>query len=96
MRPPTFFLFVNNKNLVTDNFEQFVRNSISKEFGFIGVPLRILIRDNRTQYAKRKLSQLSPAAKGVLARIRAYKNKQKNIVYKRRLAGNRFLYKGKS
>ena len=48
VRPPTFFLFVNNKNLVTDNFEQFVRNSIAKEFSFIGVPIRLLIRDNRT------------------------------------------------
>ncbi len=47
-RPPTFFLYVNNKRLLADNFEQFVRNSISKEFGFIGVPIRILVRDNRT------------------------------------------------
>ena len=29
VRPPTFFLFVNKKNLITDNFEQFVRNSIA-------------------------------------------------------------------
>ena len=28
-RPPTFFLFVNRKNLVSDNFEQFIRNSIA-------------------------------------------------------------------
>ena len=55
-RPPTFFLFVNRKNLVTDNFEHFIRNSIAKEFGFVGSPIRILLRDNRTQYAKRKLS----------------------------------------
>jgi len=46
-RPPTFFLFVNNKNLVSDNFEQFIRNSIIKEFGFVGVPIRILLRDNK-------------------------------------------------
>jgi len=47
-RPPTFFLYVNNKRLMNDNFEQFVRNSISKEFSFVGVPVRILVRDNRT------------------------------------------------
>ena len=47
-RPPTFFLYVNNKRLMNDNFEQFVRNSISKEFSFVGVPIRILVRDNRT------------------------------------------------
>jgi GTPase len=56
VRPPTFFLYVNNKKLMTDNFEHFVRNSISKEFGFMGVPIRVLIRDSRTQYAKKKLS----------------------------------------
>ena len=66
VRPPTFFLFVNNKRLVTDNFEQFVRNSIAKEFGFIGVPLRIHIRDSRTQYAKKSLSSLSPSARAIL------------------------------
>lgn len=72
-RPPTFFLFVNRKNLMTDNFEHFVRNSIAKEFGFVGCPIRLLLRDNRTQYAKRKLSALSPAVRNVLGRIRAYK-----------------------
>ena len=94
-RPPTFFLFVNRKNLVTDNFEHFIRNSIAKEFGFVGSPIRILLRDNRTQYAKRKLSALSPAAMNILGRIRAYKAKRKNHVHRRRLSGNRFLYKGK-
>lgn len=48
VRPPTFFLYVNNKKLMTDNFEQFVRGSISKEFGFVGVPVRILLRDSRS------------------------------------------------
>ena len=33
-RPPTFFVYVNNRNLMTDNFERFLRNSISNEFGF--------------------------------------------------------------
>ena len=77
-RPPTFFLFVNNKKLVTQGFEQFLRNSISKEFGFVGVPIRILLRDSRTQYARKKLSQLSFATRTVLARIRAYKNKMRS------------------
>lgn len=94
-RPPTFFLFVNRKNLVSDNFEHFIRNSIAKEFGFVGCPIRVLLRDNRTQYAKRKLSQLTPAVKNVLGRIRAYKARKRNLTHRRRLSGNRFLYKGK-
>lgn len=47
-RPPTFFLFCNRKNLVTDNFLYFIRNAIAKEFGFVGSPVRILLRDNKT------------------------------------------------
>ena len=94
-RPPTFFLFVNRKNLLSDNFEHFVRNSLAKEFGFVGSPIRILIRDNRTQYAKRRLSQLTPAASSILGRIKAYKARAKNVTLRRRLSGNRFLYRGK-
>jgi GTP-binding protein len=78
-RPPTFFLFVNNKRLMTDNYEQFIRNSISKEFSYIGVPIRILLRDNRTQYAKKRLTQvLSASARSVLNRIKMHKQKKKN------------------
>jgi hypothetical protein len=58
--------------LVTNNFEQFLRNCISKEFGFIGVPIRILIRDSRTQYASKKLTSISKAAKKILERIKVF------------------------
>ncbi len=53
VRPPTFFLYVNNKNIMPDTYERFLKNSISKEFGFEGVPVRILIRDNKMQYARK-------------------------------------------
>jgi GTP-binding protein len=46
-RPPTFFVYVNNKELMTENFERFVRNAVADEFGFEGVPIRLLIRDNK-------------------------------------------------
>ena len=95
-RPPTFFLYVNNKRLMDHKFEKFVRNSIGKEFGFVGVPLRILLRDSRSQYASKRMSQISTSARSVLNRIRMYKYRQRNVVYRRRLAGNRWLYKGKT
>lgn len=93
MRPPTFFLFVNSKKLYSDNFEKFMRNSIAKEFGFEGVPIRILIRDNRSQYRKKNLASINPATRKVLERIKLQKNKMKNITYRRRLVGSRKLYK---
>jgi GTP-binding protein len=46
-RPPTFYMFVNDKRLFTDNFARYVRNSLTKEFGFEGVPLRLMVRDSR-------------------------------------------------
>ena len=52
-RPPTFFIYVNDKNLIDDNFERFLRNSISNEFGFEGCPVRLLIRDSKIQYARK-------------------------------------------
>jgi GTP-binding protein len=71
-RPPTFFVFCNRKGLVSDNFEAYLRSCISKEFGFIGVPIRILLRDSRSQYASKKLSGLSSTARKILERIREY------------------------
>ena len=72
-RPPTFFVFCNRRNLMSDNFEQFLRNCISKEFGVIGVPIRILVRDSKSQYAAKKLSGISYSARRILEKIRMYK-----------------------
>lgn len=91
-RPPTFFIYVNDKNLLDDNFERFLRNSIADEFGFEGVPLRLLIRDSKMQYA-RKTMALSANTQAVLERIRMHKHRMQSVTYRRRLAGNRFLYR---
>jgi GTP-binding protein len=91
-RPPTFFVFCNRRSLVSDNFEAFLRSCISKEFGFIGVPIRILLRDSRTQYASRKLSGLSSAAKKILERIKQYQRKKSNPTHRKRVIGNKNLY----
>ena len=92
-RPPTFFLYVNNKRLVNEDFERFIRNSIAKEFGFEGVPVRVLVRDNKMQYARKGYSNLSASARLVLERIKMHKKMKKSITYRRRVAGNRFLYR---
>lgn len=77
---------------MTDNFEQYLRGCLSKEFGFIGVPIRILLRDSRSQYASKKLSGLSSAAKKILERIKQYKKKKASPTYRKRLIGNKHLY----
>lgn len=91
-RPPAFFVFCNRKALVTDNFEQYLRHCISKEFGFIGVPIRILLRDARSQYSAKKMSSASASVRKVLERIHQYQQKKANPTARRRTFGNRQLY----
>ena len=91
-RPPTFFLFCNRKGLISQTFEQFIRHSLSKEFGFVGVPIRILLRDSRSQYSAKRLAGISAAARKILERIQQYKAKKANPTQRRRIFGNRSLY----
>jgi len=92
-RPPTFFLYVNDKHLLDDNFERFLRNSISSEFGFEGVPVRLLIRDSKMQFARRGIATLNEGTRRVMERIRMHKLRMQSVTYRRRLAGNRYLYR---
>lgn len=48
IRPPTFFVFCNRRALCSANFEAYIRTCLAKEFGYVGVPIRILLRDART------------------------------------------------
>lgn len=44
-RPPTFVIFVNNKELFHFSYERYIVNQIRKEFGLEGTPVRIIIRE---------------------------------------------------
>jgi predicted GTPase len=91
-RPPTFFIFCNRKGLVSDNFEAYLRNCISKEFGFKGVPIRLLLRDSRSQYSAKRQSGLSSSARKILERIKHYNKKKSNPTHKQRFIGSKHLY----
>ena len=52
VRPPCFFLFVNRRSLLSTRFQRHLRASIVKEFGFEGVPVRLLVRDSKLVFAK--------------------------------------------
>jgi hypothetical protein len=56
------------------------------------VPIRILLRDSRSQYAAKKLGGLSAAAKKILERIRQYSVKKENPTHRKRSVGNKNLY----
>lgn len=44
-KPPTFVIFVNNKELFHFSYERYLVNQIRKEFGLEGTPVRIIIRE---------------------------------------------------
>lgn len=56
-RPPTFAVFVNDKDLARENFEKFMSTTISNEFGFSGVPVRFVFRDSNYLKTKKRVEQ---------------------------------------
>ncbi len=44
-KPPTFVIFVNNKELFHFSYERYLINQFRKEFGMQGTPVRIIVRE---------------------------------------------------
>lgn len=44
-KPPTFVIFVNKKELFHFSYERYLVNQIRKEFGLVGTPIRIIVRE---------------------------------------------------
>ena len=44
-KPPTFVVFVNDKDLFHFSYERYLVNQIRKEFGLVGTPVRIIVRE---------------------------------------------------
>ena len=51
-KPPTFVIFVNNKELFHFSYERYLVNQIRKEFGLEGTPVRIIVREKLDKYDK--------------------------------------------
>ena len=45
IKPPTFVIFVNKKELFHFSYERYLVNQIRKEFGLEGTPIRIIVRE---------------------------------------------------
>ncbi len=45
--PPTFVLFVNDKELFHFSYKRFIENQIRENFGFLGTPIRLIIRERK-------------------------------------------------
>ncbi len=45
IRPPTFVIFVNSKPLMHFSYVRYIENHLRKQFGFIGTPIHMIIRE---------------------------------------------------
>ena len=47
VKPPTFVIFVNDKELTHFSYTRYIENKIRESFGFRGTPLRFIIRERK-------------------------------------------------
>ncbi len=47
VKPPTFVIFVNDKELMHFSYTRYMENQIREAFGFKGTPLRFIIRERK-------------------------------------------------
>ena len=47
VKPPTFVIFVNDKNLMHFSYTRYMENKIREAFGFKGTPLKFIIRERK-------------------------------------------------
>ncbi len=47
VKPPTFVIFVNDKELMHFSYTRYIENKIREAFGFQGTPLRFIIRERK-------------------------------------------------
>ena len=48
-KPPTFVVFVNDKQLFHFSYERYLVNQLRKEFGLIGTPIRMMVREKKDE-----------------------------------------------
>ncbi|PWI59067.1 ribosome biogenesis GTPase Der [Sulfoacidibacillus thermotolerans] len=48
VKPPTFAIFVNRAEMMHFSYERYLENKLRESFGFLGTPMRILIRERNS------------------------------------------------
>lgn len=47
VKPPTFVIFVNDRELMHFSYQRYLENQIRDTFGFLGTPLKFIIRERK-------------------------------------------------
>lgn len=45
IKPPTFVIFINNKELLHFSYKRFIENKMREAFGFVGTPIHFIVRE---------------------------------------------------
>ena len=45
IKPPTFVIFVNDKQLMHFSYQRYIENQMREAFGFKGTPIRFIVRE---------------------------------------------------
>lgn len=77
VRPPTFSVFVNNIKMVDENYTKFVKKSLTEEFGFQGVPIRLTFRGIQYKDLKRRVEKVFEARKDEMLLRRIFLKRRK-------------------
>ncbi|MEP6680369.1 MAG: ribosome biogenesis GTPase Der [Chloroflexota bacterium] len=61
--PPTFVIFVNDPELIHFSYRRYLENRIRAEYGFLGTPIRLILRQRESEESARRSAQPRRAAK---------------------------------
>ena len=62
--PPTFVIFVNDPELIHFSYRRYLENRIREAYGFLGTPIRLILRQRESEEAARKVARPRRAAAG--------------------------------
>ncbi len=57
MAPPTFVAFVNDPEIVHFSYKRYLENQIREKYGFLGTPIRLILRQRESEEAARAASR---------------------------------------
>jgi len=61
--PPTFVIFVNDPELIHFSYRRYLENRIRAAYGFLGTPIRLILRQRESEDAARRSARPRRAAK---------------------------------
>jgi GTP-binding protein len=61
--PPTFVVFCNDPEIIHFSYKRYLENQIREKYGFLGTPIRLILRKRESEEAARKTARPRRAAR---------------------------------